>query len=176
MTTDGGVDETMQRALSMAMHGVSVEEIASELGASSVDEAHQWISEASRRAREQSAAAMPAGPNPVHTPRSQDRAARREDATALLDPRQGLGPLIEVESDDPPNGWTAEIWMCDLLASTFEDRVDEMIQFVVSLPGIVNVLHEDRELVLVSGEVEPVRLRSDVTDWWVQVLSAEAES
>jgi hypothetical protein len=37
-------------------------------------------------------------------------------------------------------------------------------------------LHEDRELVLVSGEVEPVRLRSDVTDWWVQVLSAEAES
>jgi hypothetical protein len=103
---------------------------------------------------------------------------RHGEKTPLRSSIQGrvLGPLIEVESDDPPNGWTAEIWMCDLLASTFEDRVDEMIQFVERLPGIVNVLHEDRELVLVSGEVEPMRLSSDVTDWWVQVLSAERDS
>lgn len=165
----GPEEERMWRALQMAQHGVSQDDIAQELGASSSEQVQEWIEEASRIARIRQAEAVER--SELARPAS---GSRSQDAAALLDADQSDDPLIEVWASELPD-WTLEVGLNDLASHVFEDLVEKMVGFLERLDGIEAVLHEDRELVLVSGTVGRAELTRILTEWWSSALAPEIE-
>ena len=61
----------------------------------------------------------------------------------------------------------------DVAARTFEDLVAATVAMVRGVPGVSDVRHEDRELILVWGVIDGSALQDAVEQWWRERLATE---
>lgn len=55
-------------------------------------------------------------------------------------------------------------------AAAFEDLMMDSVALIEAFPGVIDVLHDDRELIRISGTLEPTLLQERLLAWWVERL------
>jgi hypothetical protein len=78
------------------------------------------------------------------------------------------------DPDWPPDAGDVLVWSSNIASHTFDDLVEETANFLVTRPGIREVTWEDRELIVLWGEIDCPRLQAELRDWWRLRLAAIA--
>jgi hypothetical protein len=155
--------ESLRQARLLALQGTPPPEIERELGVTGA-EVNNWPQPS------------PEQPAEAHDAFQRRRAelqtdhVRRESARWLLE----HDDILDVESphEELPVGIDYFVSFSDLAAcSTFEDLIAASLEIVRRHPGVEDVVHEDRELFVVTGRsVDPERLQSELHTWWREQL------
>jgi hypothetical protein len=101
---------------------------------------------------------------------------RRNCAQSLLDGRSGWGSILSV-TESGLEGWTYNVRFNDLASTVFADLVAETVALLQDTPGVSEVIHEDRELILVAAPtIAREDLKDHLQDWWKKRLEEAART
>ncbi len=135
--------ELREQAILLAYQGEELSWIAERLGLAEA-QVGLWLHEIARE------------PRPDHLPRRQaEPEERRRAAETLLSRRQFITAFPPEGEDDAD----VLVYFDDLSAQEFYDLVEASVGVLSALPGVESVWHEDRELLLVTGSVDPAAIR-----------------
>jgi hypothetical protein len=100
--------------------------------------------------------------------RKQQKRHRPQDARLLLSQTD----FVRVERFDEGDRGRI-ITFNDVAAVTFEDLVEQTVDVARAFPGVTDAWHEDRELIMLSGDFDPRALEQSVREWWLERLRHE---
>jgi hypothetical protein len=156
--------EVLRRARLLAMEGVPFADIERELGVTEA-ELDDWPQPTPGQSAEVQAAFE------QRRRELQTDEVRRESARWLLEHDDRI-VHVEAPLEELPEGVDYFVSFSGIAAAgTFEDLMTASLDIVRRHPGVEDVLHEDRELFVVTGRsVEPARLQSELHTWWREQL------
>ena len=95
---------------------------------------------------------------------------RRADATSLLDPSSGWGPVLRVTASDQP-GWSYDININEFTAVSFGDLVAATVKLLRKDSRVTDVRLEKRDVILVATvDIHRSTLEDRLLSWWNEQL------
>lgn len=80
--------------------------------------------------------------------------------------------LFDVDEVDPTRGYDLLVAYDDVVAGVFQDAVAGSADALRSVPGIIEVVHLDRERLTLRGDSNRGDVEAALKDYWTPVLDA----